>query len=140
MIWLHDNLHPKPAELASIIVSNLLRGLVDNNEAIRLKISSFWNNETRLAPNAMERLKALTRDMYHTSVEEAFLFYSLFLLLETTKKSPDYERKLFDEPLPNAKFDSGFLQIDSSWRVKGTTMNPLFAATQAQVLKRKDAS
>jgi hypothetical protein len=68
--------------------------------------------------------------LYSPDTEELFLNYGSFLLLEATKKSPDFSAKLFEEGLPNATFQ-GQHDIDGSWTGKHSIMNPLFAPSQS---------
>jgi len=54
-----------------------------------------------------------------------------FLLLESSKKSPDFDRSIFAEPLPHAKFGS-VVNIDTSWR-KSSLLSSLYGPSQAVV-------
>jgi len=67
--------------------------------------------------------------MYDTQAEDKFLNYATYMILDRTKKSSDYSEPIFSEPLPNAKFNDQFANIDTSWR-NTSAMTPLFVQTQ----------
>lgn len=67
--------------------------------------------------------------MYDPEVENIFILYSTQMILEATKSSYDYDKPIFDEPLPNAKFDENYQAINTSWQ-RNMSMTPLFVATQ----------
>lgn len=66
--------------------------------------------------------------MYDPEVEEVYLQYSNWMILDATKSSFDYNKPMFEQPLPNAKFDEKFAQISTSWRAN-SSMTPLFVAS-----------
>ena len=112
------------------VKEQLLKGLSDREEAIRLRLFSFWNQETRLSSAVVNRLSQLLSTLYSTSTERAFLGYATNLLLELTSRSPDYDRSMFDSPLSECQFHEK--AIDLSWRSRHVAMTPLFAASQSQ--------
>src|SRR4051794_10887513 len=69
------------------------------------------------------------RNMYDTQAEDQFLNYATYMLLDRTKKSSDYTEPIFQESLPNAKFNVSFANIDTSWK-HTAAMTPLFVNTQ----------
>lgn len=77
-----------------------------------------------------------TRNLYYTEAENLFLNYACYLLLEGSKKSIDYNKPIFDQPLPQSRFDENYDDIDTSWRVNNT-MTPLFVNTQTSKPKVK---
>lgn len=66
--------------------------------------------------------------MYEPDVEEVYLQYSNWMILDATKSSFDYNKPMFEQPLPNAKFDDNYAQINTSWRAN-SSMAPLFVAS-----------
>jgi hypothetical protein len=66
-----------------------------------------------------------------------FLNYACYLLLEGSKKSVDYNKPIFDQPLPQSRFDENYDDIDTSWRINNT-MTPLFVNTQTSKPKVKE--
>ena len=71
----------------------------------RLKMYSFWNDESRLSADTLSRLTQLLAVLYSTSTERQFLYHSTNLLLELTSRSPDFSRSVFDDPLSECKFE-----------------------------------
>src|SRR3989337_3074526 len=78
----------------------------------------------------------MTRNLYSTEAENLFLNYACYLLLEGSKKSIDYNKPIFNQPLPQSRFDENYDDIDTSWRVNNT-MTPLFVNTQTKVNTRE---
>jgi DNA-dependent protein kinase catalytic subunit len=77
----------------------------------------------------MTRLLTLSfSDMYEPDVEDVYLQYSNWMILDATKSSFDYNKPMFEQPLPNAKFDENYAQISTSWRTN-SSMAPLFVAS-----------
>eukprot|EP00731_Ephydatia_muelleri_P028749 Em0020g393a len=116
-------------ELLAAVRDQLLQGLADDAESIRLKMFDFWNQESRLASDTLGRLTQLLAVLYSTSTERYFLHNSTNLLLELTSRSPDFTRSIFDQPLSECKFQDK--SIDLSWQQRHLQMTPLFAATLA---------
>ncbi|CAG8511510.1 8195_t:CDS:10 [Diversispora eburnea] len=110
------------------VKSGLLRGLADVNESIQQTITEFWHEQQELSQDTFARLKVLIGNLYSSEIETIFLHYACFLLLEGSKKSPDYNKPMFDQPLPHSKFDN-YDNIDTSWQFH-STMTPLFVNTQ----------
>ncbi|KAF9918927.1 hypothetical protein BX616_004199 [Lobosporangium transversale] len=121
--------HSTTPEVANVLRTQLLRGLGDTNESIRHTVVEFWYSKDRLPSNTFERLGEIIRNMYDVQAEDIFLNYATYMLLDRTKKSPDYTEPIFQEPLPNAKFNERYASIDTSWR-HTVAMTPLFVNTQ----------
>lgn len=66
--------------------------------------------------------------MYDPELEDIYLQYSNWMLLDATKSSFDYNKPMFDQPLPNAKFDENYAPINTSWRMN-SSMAPLFVSS-----------
>ncbi|CAG8455683.1 16904_t:CDS:10, partial [Cetraspora pellucida] len=103
---------------------SLLRGLADLDENIQQTLTVFWKDQQELSQDTFTLLRELVG-----YIETLFLQYSCFLLLEGSKKSIDYKKPIFDQPLPQSNFDDSYDNIDTSWRVSNT-MTPLFVNTQ----------
>lgn len=69
--------------------------------------------------------------MYMPETEDVYLLYSTRVVLNNTKKSYDFDQPIFDKPLPNARFDADYQNINTSWQ-NASSMMPLFRATQSQ--------
>lgn len=65
----------------------------------------FWNQESNLSSNTLDRLTQLLVTLYSKKTETQFLYHATNLLLELTSRSPDYNRTLFDTPLSECKFE-----------------------------------
>ncbi|CAG8784002.1 453_t:CDS:2, partial [Racocetra persica] len=112
----------------------LLKGLADLDENIQKTLTEFWKEQQELSRDTFTLLKELVGNLYCSEIETLFLQYSCFLLLEGSKKSIDYKKPIFDQPLPQSKFDDSYDNIDTSWRVSNT-MTPLFVNTQKSIPK-----
>src|ERR1700733_3182325 len=66
--------------------------------------------------------------MYDPELEEIYLQYSNWMILDATKSSFDYNKPMFEQPLPNAEFDEKFAPISTSWRAN-SSMAPLFVTS-----------
>ncbi|RGB41839.1 hypothetical protein C1646_738849 [Rhizophagus diaphanus] len=108
---------------------NLLRGLIDTDESIQQALIEFWHAQEELSYDTFTKLRELIGNFYYTEAENLFLNYACYLLLEGSKKSIDYNKHIFDQPLPQSRFDENYDDIDTSWRVNNT-MTPLFVNTQ----------
>jgi DNA-dependent protein kinase catalytic subunit len=131
LIWIYNNTGSADESLktfTSDVREQLLHGLADDADEIRMKMFDFWNQESRLASNTLGRLTQLLPVLYSTGTEKHFLYHSTNLLLELTSRSPDYNRSMFDQPLSECKFEE-YKGIDLSWQQRYSQMTPLFAAS-----------
>ncbi|CAG8572313.1 13750_t:CDS:10, partial [Acaulospora morrowiae] len=119
----------KDKKVKQKLKSGLLRGLADVNESIQQTLTEFWHGQQELSRDTFTRLKFLVGNLYSPEIETLFLHYACYLLLEGSKKSIDYNKPIFDQPLPHSKFGDTYDDIDTSWRFN-STMNPLFVNTQ----------
>ncbi|KAJ3092198.1 hypothetical protein HK102_009852 [Quaeritorhiza haematococci] len=116
--------------LLDLLKMALLRGLADSDDDVRQGITEYLHKQ-RLDSDIFRRLGQIMGDFYMPDVEDLFLNYATYLTLELAKDAPDYGKKLFEEGLPNARFDDRNMNIDISW-AESTAMQPLFAATQSE--------
>lgn len=65
----------------------------------------YWNQESNLSSNTLDRLTQLLVTLYSKKTESQFLYHATNLLLELTSRSPDYNRVLFDTPLSECRFE-----------------------------------
>ncbi|XP_076335270.1 DNA-dependent protein kinase catalytic subunit-like isoform X2 [Tachypleus tridentatus] len=117
----------KEKEITRLAKETLLLGLADQNIALRLLVNNFWSNPSRLPSGTKERFLTLLQQMYSPPTEDKFLEYGTFLLMQLTSLSPDYNRKIFQNPLSDCKFQ--IYNISSSWRQRHSAMTPMFAET-----------
>lgn len=55
------------------------------------------------------------------------------MMLRKAKRSHEYEKPIFENPLPNARFDANYYKLDTSWQ-KNFSMTPLFVPTQEKTV------
>lgn len=79
--------------------SALIRGLSDKSKVVREKLTSFWSDPARLGLDANVRLQQIMDDLYTQEEEGIWLNNAVYLLMQISSQSSDYERKIFDEPL-----------------------------------------
>nr|CAG8448912.1 4810_t:CDS:10 [Entrophospora candida] len=122
------NLNAGTIDLKQKLTISLLQGLVDKNEEIKNLLIQFWYEQPEFSQDTQTTLKNTIGALYYAEIEQLFLNYSCLLLLERSKKSIEYKRALFQEPLPQSKFDENYEDIDTSWEMSNT-MTPLFVNT-----------
>ncbi|CAJ0900569.1 10133_t:CDS:2, partial [Entrophospora sp. SA101] len=125
MIYMYKNLNAGTIDLKQKLTISLLQGLVDKNEEIKNLLIQFWYEQPEFSQDTQTTLKNTIGALYYAEIEQLFLNYSCLLLLERSKKSIEYKRALFQEPLPQSKFDENYEDIDTSWEMSNT-MTPLF--------------
>jgi hypothetical protein len=101
MVFLYDQFE----QLRNEVKSGLIRGLSDKSKVIRDKLISFWSDPTRLSLDAVERIKQVMNDLHVKEEESIWLNNAVFLLMQISTQSSDYERKIFDQPLQDCKFE-----------------------------------
>ena len=106
----------------------LLRGLLDDSEANRLKVFAYWNDESRLPSETLQRLFQILTLLYSEGTEDQFLSYSTNFFLELVSRTPDYPLQIFPHPLSECKFESQKL-LDYSYSHRQSGFLPLFANT-----------
>ncbi|KAG0257869.1 hypothetical protein DFQ27_004903 [Actinomortierella ambigua] len=123
------NRHKANKNIADPIRTQLLRGLADPSESIRRTALEFWYGQNHLSTDTFSKFRDILSTMYDPKAEDNFLTYATYMILDSTKKSFEYNKPIFDDPLPNAKFDAENASIDTSWR-HTAAMTPLFVQTQ----------
>ena len=108
--------------------SFLLRGLLDSSESNRLKVFAFWNDESHLPSETVQRLIQILSLLYSEATEDQFLSYSTNFFLELASRSPDYMLEMFNHPLAECKFQTQRL-LDYSYSHRQSGFLPLFANT-----------
>jgi DNA-dependent protein kinase catalytic subunit len=73
--------------------------------------------------------------MYMPDTEDIYLLYATCMILNNTKKSYDFDKPIFDRPLPNARFDADYQHINTSWQ-NTSSMMPLFRTTQSRSVSK----
>ncbi|CAO3576402.1 unnamed protein product [Absidia cylindrospora] len=127
---LYDN-YQDIAPFGDEIKLEMLRGLVDNSDDIRNNVGMYLRNKFGITNDIYQRTKIILKDMFMPPIENMYISYATQMLLQTTTDSYEYDKPLFNRPLPNAHFDDHVQHIDTSWR-RNLSMAPLFVASQEQ--------
>jgi hypothetical protein len=99
----------------------------------------YWNSDARQRDaTTSERLLFTLKDLYSPATEGNFLSYSTRYLLEATFGTPDYEQKIFKDPLQKCDFKNFRMLL--SWRAHHATVAPMFADTLASQLIQSQSS
>ncbi|XP_071410665.1 DNA-dependent protein kinase catalytic subunit isoform X2 [Pithys albifrons albifrons] len=145
LMWIYDNYSDPESqadddsqEILKVAKEVLLQGLTDENAELQLIVRNFWNDETRLPTNTVDRMLSLLNSLYSAKIETQYLSLITNFLLEMTSKSPDYTRKIFEHPLSECKFQD--FVIDSSWRYRSSVLTPMFVGTQASQSMHRNLS
>ncbi|XP_021932903.1 DNA-dependent protein kinase catalytic subunit-like isoform X3 [Zootermopsis nevadensis] len=131
--WIYDHCQDVGGKLIEETKSTLLKGLTDDDPHLRDDIFKYWNNDAQQREAATSvRLLFILTDLYCPSTEHQFLGYSTQFLLEATVGTPDYNRKMFSEPLQKCQFEDFRMLL--SWRAQHAMIAPMFADTLASQL------
>ena len=95
MVFLYDQFEQMRQEVKSA----LIRGLSDKSKVVRDKLTAFWSDPARLSLDPTVRIQQLMGDLYVKEEEHIWLNNAVYLLLQISSKSSDYDRKIFDQPL-----------------------------------------
>ncbi|KAI9359803.1 hypothetical protein BD770DRAFT_319254 [Pilaira anomala] len=123
--------------LKSEIKAYLFKGLIDKNNDTSQVMYNFIEATFGFTDDINLTLQKITSELYMADTEDIYLLYSTRLILINTKKSYDFDQPIFDKPLPNAKFDSNYQNINTSWQ-NASSMMPLFRDTQSQSMNPED--
>ena len=98
--------------LASKVKAILVQGLCDESLEIRKKLTEWWDHTSRLSQDSeVERLRALTGDMWQQSIAGDWVQISVTLMLRLLGKSMDYHDLLHREPLSDCSFQVALLAL-----------------------------
>ncbi|CDW71353.1 dna-dependent protein kinase catalytic subunit [Stylonychia lemnae] len=100
MVYLYDQFE----NFKPLVKSALIRGLSDKTKVVRNKLISFWSDSSRLGLDPNQRLLQIMNDLYTQEEENIWLNNSVFLLMQICSQSSDFNRKIFDAPLQDCKF------------------------------------
>lgn len=112
----------------------LLAGLLDPAESIQQSAMEFWTEITDLTNKCSERLLDIL-DTYTIGVEKNFLQITTLMLLQLTKKSPTYEKKMFD-PLHSCSYHDHAISVSRRSRNFESRI-PLFAPSVASRMNQR---
>ncbi|KAI9025750.1 hypothetical protein CLU79DRAFT_699113, partial [Phycomyces nitens] len=109
--------------------AHLIRGLMDSDKSIQDDIISFLQSQHNMTADIYKRLQIILSDMYIPEVENIYILYSTYMLLNVAKESDQYLEPVFNQPLPHARFSDKYQKINTSWQ-KNLSMVPLFVKVQ----------
>lgn len=93
LVFLYDTFPPLRVQVKPA----LIRGLSDKMRVIRDKLVQFWSDPVRMSTNAVERVKQVMGELLWVEEEESvWLNNAVYLMLQVSSQSSDYERKIFD--------------------------------------------
>ncbi|XP_063611241.1 DNA-dependent protein kinase catalytic subunit-like [Penaeus indicus] len=132
LFWVYDNFSNSDTEdghqLESQARGVLLRAVKEEDAALRQIVLNFWLQGAR-SMTLTQCLLHILRKMYSPESEDSFLQMAIYVLLEATRHSADYQRNIFDQPLTECKFRE--MKVSTAWRARHASMIPMFAETQA---------
>lgn len=102
-----------------------LDGLLDKDPDIQQEIQNFWTNH--LSKDINERFLELLKTLYKPKIEQYYLGYSSFLLLDVIKNANDFYKVLFENPLEVCTLEE--YKLYGHWRAQHASVVPLFADT-----------
>lgn len=109
MCWVYDNV-PSASSHARVCI---VESFADKSERVQKYLRNMWDSEQRLTNSAAKRLVAIMKSLY---VREGpyqnrnWIEMSLSLLISLSKRSADYDKKIYEYPLskcPFSKLDVG---------------------------------
>ncbi|KAJ3289778.1 hypothetical protein HK104_007244 [Borealophlyctis nickersoniae] len=137
ILRLHSKIYQMPpterdAQIEKLLRLAMMKGLADRDEEVRRGLIDYIHRETDFAKaDVFRKLEEAISTFYVPDVEDSFLNYTTYLMLEATKEAPTYNANLFANGLPDAHFADSAMDIDVSW-VHNKSMQPLFASTQQE--------
>uniref|UniRef100_T1IKI7 DNA-dependent protein kinase catalytic subunit CC3 domain-containing protein n=1 Tax=Strigamia maritima TaxID=126957 RepID=T1IKI7_STRMM len=139
-MWVYDNYKDETSgsgeELKNEAKNALLAGLADNEIGLKLLVTNYWSHETRTPTTTLDRTLVILDNFYCPSVEQHFLGYGSFLLLEMASRSPDYNRKIFEYPLTECNFVD--YSVNYAWNARHSVMTPMFTQQSQLNLKEEE--
>jgi len=118
-------------ETTTAVKRELLKGLTDDSELIRVKMMDFWNKNSRMPQETMARIEFVLKDLYVPEVEHFYLNYATSLLLETTRNGKDFLEKAMAGAQNDKAVAYSKRPLDLSWHHQAMPMMPMFAQTQS---------
>lgn len=100
----------------------------DENEEVHQAVNLFWSKVLYEWNQSAELMLEIFDLIGH---EEHPLNVLIGLMLQRCSLSPDYSKNIFQEPLDNIQFVP--FQLDTSWRLRHSTFQPLFAESLSSV-------
>ncbi|KAI8352478.1 hypothetical protein EDC96DRAFT_546617 [Choanephora cucurbitarum] len=124
--------------IRTLIKAEVLKGLVDKDEAISLEMLEFVKTTWKITDDICSTISTITSDLYMDETQDTYLLYATHVILENTKGTYDINEPIFDKPLPEARFDAGYQKINTNWKQSTSYMTPLFSESQQSTLGMED--
>ncbi|KAG0937620.1 hypothetical protein G6F57_007384 [Rhizopus arrhizus] len=115
----------------------VFKGLIDSDKTISEDMFNYIETVYQLESDVHKALFKIIHNMYNPDTEDIYLLYCTQMILRNAKKSYQYEKPIFENPLPNARFDINYHKIHTSWQ-KNLSMTPLFAPSQERTMNAED--
>ncbi|CAG0921762.1 unnamed protein product, partial [Notodromas monacha] len=112
---------------SELFLAALRRGVADSDSLLRHKCLSFWSNKADQFHSIAGRLIDVLLAIHAAETESRLLPNVLYLVLQTTAQSPDYERSQFPRPLLNDAEYTPYAVVATARRMRGSA-KPLFAS------------
>ena len=110
--------------------SVLMQGLGDHNADIVEAITNFFNNSFHFEETqTSKRIVDVFEHLLHSECENSFLHIFPDLILSTTEKSAEFQRKIYEDPLEECIFQDQ--HINTSWRKRhaDSSITPMWVET-----------
>lgn len=104
----------------------LISGLTDKSTSNQQKLLNFWSTR-KLPPKLHNRLLYILDELYTPSIEQDYLGYSTYMLIDVFKDHEGFNQKLFEFPLHDCTFEE--YKLYGHWRAQHASVVPLFADT-----------
>ncbi|KAI9251048.1 hypothetical protein BY458DRAFT_559563 [Sporodiniella umbellata] len=127
----------KDIKLQQRLKTLIFKGLVDSNKSVAGEMFDYIESVYELENDIKQALLKITHNMYTPDTEDVYLLYCTQMILRNCKKSHQFEKPIFENQLPNARFDANYRKINTSWQ-KNFSMTPLFAQSQETVMNSED--
>ncbi|CAG0920446.1 unnamed protein product, partial [Notodromas monacha] len=112
---------------SELFLAALRRGVADSDSFLRHKCLSFWSDKADQFHSIAGRLIDVLLAIHAAETESRLLPNVLYLVLQTTAQSPDYERSPFPRPLLNDAEYTPYAVVATARRMRGSA-KPLFAS------------
>ncbi|KAG0714954.1 DNA-dependent protein kinase catalytic subunit [Chionoecetes opilio] len=132
LFWTYDNFREATSSEGSQIEAkariSLLQAVQEKDAVLKQTVLNFWLERFQNLP-LPNRVLNILKMIYSPETEDSFLELAMYILLEATRYSADYQRDIFQQPLTLCKFKE--MRVSPAWKARHASMIPLFMETQA---------
>lgn len=111
-------------KIIKICKDALLQGLIDTDLTLQEKIFEFWSSVGDIPMDVPNRILYLLNNLYNPNIEEHFISYSTYLIINLITTMEEYSEKLFDFTLYDCTFEE--YNLNTNWRMQHISTAPLF--------------